>query len=84
MNFLFLIVGVILGGLGGYMVNPQRLKELREDMHIIKSIVRHKQKVGTIHRPSADNLRERGTFIEETKNAMRQTLQNDPYLNENN
>lgn len=75
-NVIFLILGYYLGN----------TKKISEDTQTIMSFINHQKKPsGTIlHHPTAQQLREKGTPIGDTKIAMLELLQNDPFLNENN
>jgi len=75
-NLIFLLVGIVIG----VMINIKKVEEVRSAVQ--KALRKVEDRPGTIRRPSAETVRERGTVMAQTKDAMREVLQNDPYLNE--
>lgn len=79
-NFFFLLFGITVG----YFIQKNKVTEAYTmTTEGVKRLI-YKPRLGGVKRPSAQDIQERGTVIAETKAAMTETLQNDPYFNETN
>ena len=71
--FGIFIVNILIGFfLGSIKSNPQTLEDIQSKL---KDNFKNKPKVGVINRPSAEDLRKRGTIDEKGDKAMEETLE---------
>jgi len=65
----FLTVSLIFFFLGRYSLSPTDVEKVKKFVKSFK-----KDRVGPVRRPTAEQLRKRGTIAEETDEAMSETL----------
>ena len=65
----FLIVALIFFFLGRYTLSTQ-------DIEVAKKIFKKKSELGAVKRPTAEQLRKKGTLEEQGDKAMEETLRN--------